>query len=87
MNSEENEYIYSQCAEHLLNMRDNLTQKMAGGFFKAEAKAHMKVANRLMELAAAAAVSNKMRIRHINNTIVSIVQDIEDILCWNLKSA
>lgn len=86
MEGELNEYVYSQCLEQLVLIRENVTKKMANGFYKVEAKAYMKMVNRLFELAAAAAVTNRMRLRH-GDAIVSVSQDIEDTLFWNLKTA
>lgn len=86
MEGEVNEYLYTQYLEHLVHIKEELTKKMHNGFYKSEAKAHMKLVHRIFELAAAAAVENRMRLRR-GDAVASVVQDIEDTLFWNIKAA
>lgn len=85
--SEMRKTLYMLCLTQLLEQQNYLKRRAAKRYFnRIEVDAYMKFNQGIFEMAAGAAVTNKMRKSSID-TLVNVIQDIEDILQWNMDNS
>lgn len=83
---ETQDILYKLCTMLLNEQKVRLQQQSKNSFSIAEVNAELKIARVVYELAAGAALRNKIP-RSSTNSLVEQLQDIEDTLTWNMRNS
>lgn len=79
-----NDILYTLCYTQLLEIRSNLKKRAKYQFTREQCEAQKKIIRSLFELAAGAAMSNRMRWT-TTDALVALVREVEDIMEWNMS--